>query len=284
MNRRIDGMVVAITGASSGIGKALAEELDRRGARLVLAARRLRRLRRLNDRLGDRHVVLRADVSDADDCRRMVEAAYERFGRLDTLVCNAGYGLIRPASMTTPDQFLEIFRTNVLGTAQCVGAAVPRLLRQPQRDGWRGQIVIVSSAAARRGLPDMGAYAATKAAQLSFVESLRVELRDGGVAVTSIHPVTTGREFFRSAMRVSGVRPPRPCGIEVSQTPEQVAQVLAQAIRRPRPEVWTHRRTEILMKLAVFAPRIADWVLSKRRPGRPTGDRRYSVSLTGSGA
>src|SRR3954452_6693327 len=123
MRRDIRGMVVAVTGASAGIGAALAEGLAGRGARLALAARRLDRLEELNARLGGGHLCVRADVSRPQDCERLVAETVGRFGRLDTLVCNAGYGILRPVHETTAEQMRDLFQTNVFGTADCVRAA-----------------------------------------------------------------------------------------------------------------------------------------------------------------
>src|SRR5438105_4816396 len=116
MLRRIDGMVVIVTGASAGIGKALAEELSRHGAKLALAARRIDRLEELNRQLGGGHLVVQCDVSQTNDCHRLINSAHQNFGRIDTLVCNAGYGEFRRAIETTPAQMEAIFRTNVFGT------------------------------------------------------------------------------------------------------------------------------------------------------------------------
>ena len=265
MSRRTAGMIVVVTGASAGIGRALSEQLAAAGATLALAARREERLRALNERLGGGHLCVPTDVADPAHCARLIARTLERYGRIDTLVCNAGYGLIRPVGDTTGAELLDLFRTNVLGTTACVNAALPHLLAQPHRDGWRGQVVVVASAASRRGLPDLGAYTATKAAQVSLAESLRVELRGSGVAVTTVHPVTTDTEFFREAIRRSRVRPPERGRVEVLQSPADVAAAIASAIRRPRPEVWPHLPSRLLLTLGAFAPRVVDWVLSNRR-------------------
>jgi NADP-dependent 3-hydroxy acid dehydrogenase YdfG len=194
MKRRLDQMVVVITGASAGIGRGLAEQLSAAGARLVLAARRLPRLEALNDALGGHHLCVQTDVSQPMHCQHLIDAAVRRFGRIDTLVCNAGFGVIGAAHQVDSDSMHELFATNVLGTSECIRHAVPAMLAQPHRDGYRGHVVIVSSAAARRGLPLFGAYTAMKAAQLSIAEALRVELLRG-FRLWQRHPILAMAQF-----------------------------------------------------------------------------------------
>jgi short-subunit dehydrogenase len=261
MARAIDGMVCIITGASAGIGEALARGLSARGAKLALAARRLERLEELNRQLGGGHQVIEADVSHPADCQRLIEEAHGRFGRIDTLICNAGYGLIAPIARTTDAQWLEIFRTNVLGTTGCIEAAVPLMRAQEKRDGWRGQVMIVSSAAARRGLPFFGAYSATKAAQLSVAEALRVELRRARIAVTSVHPVGTDTDFFTTAEQVSSRRVPGRGAMQARQPVERVVEAMVKGIERPRPEVWPMRSMRWGVGMGALMPRVVDWAL-----------------------
>jgi short-subunit dehydrogenase len=264
MRRSLEGMVVIITGASAGIGRSLAAQLSDRGASLALAARRLDRLEALNGALGGRHLCLRTDVSVRGECEALVARTHERFGRIDTLVCNAGYGILRPVHETTPRQMQEIFQTNVFGTADCVRAAVPHMLRQEPRGAWRGQVVFVSSAAARRALPFFGAYSATKAAQLSLAEAMRIELRPQRVAVTTVHPIGTDTEFGDAAFaRAGGGRIARVHG-EFRQSAETVAWAMVHAIERPRPEVWPARPTRWALAAAVLMPRLVDRVMARR--------------------
>jgi NAD(P)-dependent dehydrogenase (short-subunit alcohol dehydrogenase family) len=271
MPRPIEGMVVIITGASAGIGAALAEELSRRGARLALAARRLDRLDDLNRRLGGAHLCVRADVSLPDDCERLIGRTIEHFGGIDTLVCNAGYGILRRVHETTPQQMQEIFQTNVFGAADCVRAAVPHMLRQPpppggdlSSPGWRGQIVIVSSAVARRALPFFGAYSATKAAQLSLAEAMRVELRPQHIAVTTVHPIGTDTEFGDAAQARAGGGRIAPIPGEFRQSPAAVARKIVRAIQNPVPEVWPFPPSRWALGLATLVPRWIDRVMAKR--------------------
>ncbi len=262
MVRNLQEMVVVITGASAGIGKSLAEMLARRGAKLVLAARREDRLTALNASLGGNHLTVVADVAKCEDCARLIARSIERFGRIDTLVCNAGYGYYRLLENTTPDDVRKIFATNVFGTTDCIAAAMPHLLKQDLRDGYRGQVMIVSSAAARRSPPYLGVYGATKAAQLSIAEAMRVELRPKKIAVTSVHPIMTSTEFGQVAEAGGGVKIPRS---GMSQTVEQVANAMVNAIQRPRPEVWPHRASRWGLGLATLAPGLVDRALNRYR-------------------
>lgn len=263
--RDLSGMVVIITGASAGIGKALAEALSPRGARLALAARRLDRLESLNRALGGEHLCVQTDVAVREECEELIRRTMQRFGRIDTLVCNAGYGILRRVAETSAQEMQRIFQTNVFGTLDCIRAAVPLMERQEPRAGVRGQVMIVSSAAARRGLPFFGAYSATKSAQLSLAEAMRVEMREAGIAVTSVHPVGTETDFGATASREAGTtaRITRNTG-EVRQTAEQVATAMVRAIEHPRPEVWPLRSSRWMLSLATLIPGWVDRLMAKR--------------------
>jgi len=265
VTRQIADMVVIITGASAGIGRALAENLSQRSARLVLSARRADKLEELNAQLGGRHLVARADVSREEDCRALVEKALERFGRIDTLVCNAGYGIARGIVESSHEDVAQMFATNVYGTLDPIRAATPMMRKQDARDGYRGQIVIVSSAAARRGLPYFGIYSATKAAQLSIAEALRVELKDDLIAVTSVHPIGTQTDFFTVAQDLGGLKMPPPGTGEVRQSAATVAGKIVRAIERPRPELWPMRPARWGVSIATLTPGLVDRIMGKYR-------------------
>ena len=258
-------MVVAITGASAGIGKALAEALHARGARLALAARRLDRIDALNRQLGGGHLGLRTDVADRAQCEAFVARTVAHFGRLDTLVCNAGYGILRPVADSSPEEILRMFQTNVFGTTDCVRAAVPVMRGQEVRAGWRGQVMIVSSAAGRRGLPYFGVYSATKSAQLSLAEAMRVELRADAIAVTSVHPIGTETEFGDAAKKAGNNKVGiRQIAGEHRQTAETVAARMVKAIAKPRPEVWPFAPSRWAVSVGTLIPGVVDRVMAKR--------------------
>jgi short-subunit dehydrogenase len=190
--------VVFITGASSGIGRSLAVELGRGGASVGLLARRaetLSEIAREVEAAGGRALALPADVKDAGAVRAAADKLRERFGRVDVLVANAGIGVTTDARDLKADEVANVINVNVLGAVNSVTAVLPEMVERRS-----GQLVVISSLAAYRGLPKSGAYCASKAAVSAFFESLRVDLRGSGVDVTIIHPgfiktpLTAGRE------------------------------------------------------------------------------------------
>lgn len=256
-------MVCLITGASSGIGAALARELAGRGAKLALAARRREKLEALDADLGGGHLVLVADVGVPEDCERIVRRTQEHFGRLDTLIANAGYGISKATDATTSEEMRKMFAVNVFGTHDCARAAVEVMRHQPVRDGFRGQLMFTSSGAARRGIPFGGPYSATKAAQLSLAEAMRVELADDGIAVTSVHPVGTATEFFdiserEGTIKVQGIGPR-----SNHQSAEHVARRMVRAIEKPVREVWPARSVRYLLGVNSVLPSIGDLVMRR---------------------
>jgi NADP-dependent 3-hydroxy acid dehydrogenase YdfG len=177
---------VFITGASSGIGRALAAEYAARGARVALAARRADELERtlalVRDKGGD-GIVFPLDVTDAAAVRDAVRRAACDLGSLDMVIANAGFGgQMDPATMRWED-VAPMLRTNVDGAIATLLAAVPIFVEQK-----RGHLVGVSSLAGRRALPQAAIYSATKAALSAFLESMRMDLRAAGVRVTDVQP------------------------------------------------------------------------------------------------
>src|SRR5450756_862420 len=158
--------VVAITGASSGIGRATALRLARDGAGLVICARRADRLHEVAAAVisaGGQALAIVADVTIDADMQGLVASAVERFGRLDVMMCNAGFGIAGAIDDITPDQMRTLMDVNYFGTYYAARAALPVFRRQGT-----GHLIIVSSIVGKRGVPYMGAYAATKFAQVGL--------------------------------------------------------------------------------------------------------------------
>jgi short-subunit dehydrogenase len=190
--------VVLITGASSGIGRALALELGKRGARLGLTARRGEELLRLAEevgRAGGEALALPADVRDPEALKAAAERVRERWGRVDVLVANAGMSTTTAGTRLDAGEVGNVISINVLGVVNSVAAVLPGMLERGA-----GHLVAISSLASYRGMPKSGAYSASKAAVSTFFESLRVDLRKSHIDVTTIHPgfirtpMTAGRK------------------------------------------------------------------------------------------
>jgi len=222
--RDISGTVVAITGASAGIGAASARALAAEGALLVLGARRTERLEELATELGENVAVVEMDVRNPGDSTRLVETAYTRFGRLDALVANAGIGAYGGIMDLTDDQLGEMIDTNVAGTVWPIKAAVPGFIK-----AGGGDIVIVASVAGLRGAADEAVYAATKFAQVGLAGALDRELREHGIRVTTLSPGGTATEFAMGAGRT----PDMP-GLAEMMRPEDVASAVVTVLKQPR--------------------------------------------------
>jgi short-subunit dehydrogenase len=172
-----------VTGASRGIGRALAGELAARGATLGLAARSTDELTALAAQLPGDHHVLECDVADAASTQAAIDGFAQRAGGLELLVANAGIAHYGPFREQPLDKALQMSQVNWHGTLHTVHFGLPHLL-----EANRGHIVVVSSGAGLRSFPQAAVYGATKAAQRMFAEALRHELADTGVSLTTIYP------------------------------------------------------------------------------------------------
>lgn len=232
--RSLDGQVVLVTGATSGIGAACVRALAAEGARVAFGGRRGDRLEKLADELGRNRVLpVRMDVRSPADARRFVAAAISEFGRVDGLVANAGIGAYGGILDQSDDTLATMIDTNVSGTVWPVRAVVPELLR----DGRGGDIVIIASVAGLRGGGHEAVYAATKFAQIGLAGALDRELAPKGVRVTSICPAATRTEFAMGAGRTEDMP-------ELADwlDPDDVAGAVVTTMRQPRrmrTQLWT---------------------------------------------
>jgi NADP-dependent 3-hydroxy acid dehydrogenase YdfG len=185
--------VFLITGASSGIGAATALAAGAAGHRVVLAARSVDKLEALAAELGgdERALVVPTDVTEWTDNEALVGAALERFGRLDVVFANAGFGAKRGWLEETPEHWKAMVLTNVLGAAYTVRAAIPALKET------RGHVLLTGSVAGRRAVPG-SLYSATKWAVTAMGESIRQDLNDTGIRTTVIEPGAVDTPFFDS--------------------------------------------------------------------------------------
>jgi NADP-dependent 3-hydroxy acid dehydrogenase YdfG len=228
----INGKVVAITGASSGIGEATARLLAERGASVVLGARRLPRLHKVAREISDRGgsaVTCAVDVTVYEDVKQLVGVAVQHFGRLDVLVSNAGISNIGPLSGLDVDAWSAMIDVNVRGVLHGIAAALPVFQEQGQ-----GHFVTTVSTAGLKIVPTMAVYGATKNAVRTIMEGLRQESTDGVVRTTSISPGFVRTELDSSiddeALREQIRRNMDDFGLP----PEAVARAIAFAVEQPR--------------------------------------------------
>ncbi|MEU1672176.1 SDR family oxidoreductase [Streptomyces roseifaciens] len=229
----IDGKVVAITGAGSGIGEATALLLAERGARLVLGARRSGRLVDLVARIeqaGGTSVQIRTDVTRREDLHALVALAGRRFGRLDVLVSNAGAGTISPLDDLRVDEWDQMVDVNIKGVLHGIGAALPVFRAQGT-----GHFITIASTAAFRIVPAMAVYAGTKFAVRAVCEGLRQEAGDS-LRVTTVSPGAVATDFAEASTnrqvraRITEMRD------RIAIPPDAIARAVAFAIEQP-PDV-----------------------------------------------
>jgi short-subunit dehydrogenase len=254
----VSGRVAVITGASSGIGLAIARHLAREGAAVVLGARRADRLDEAIAEIraaGGRAESVVMDVTNEADVARLVDHARAAFGRVDVMVCNAGFGYYGTVEETPPALMRRMMDVNFIGTFLGTRAVLPWFRAQSS-----GHVIVISSIVGRRGIAQMSGYSATKAAQAAFVESLRSEFAGTAIHVSVVYPVSTETEFRHAMERdfghsVSGLGP--------KQSVEDVARAVVACVRKPRPEVYPHRMSRGLAVLNILAPGFTDRMARK---------------------
>ena len=268
MSRTLSGRTIIITGASSGIGAATAIECARAGMDVVISARREDRLIELASgirRLGGREAAMVAgDVTEPDIAQRMLDLAFDRFGRVDAVFANAGYGIEKPVIAMSADELRRIFDVNFFSCVELIQRAA-RLMIQHETPG---HLLMCSSCLAKFTLPHYSAYSATKAAQNHLCRAMGIELRSHGIAVSSVHPITTTTEFFVAVDRQGGkgeqgAMLPEHSPSMFVQTPQRVARAVVACLRRPKPEVWTSFIVRMSAAMMTLWPGLADIVMRR---------------------
>jgi short-subunit dehydrogenase len=245
---------VVITGASSGIGRATALEMARRGANVVLTARRTERLEDVAAQchaLGVRALAVTADVTRPEDCRRLVEAA----GEIDVFVNNAGFAVFGAITDADPDVLREMMDTNYFGTVHCTRAVLPQMLARR-----RGTIVNVSSITGLMGFARMSGYCATKFAVTGFTEAVRAEVIGSGVKVALVCPGTTDTEFF---VRAEKGKMPGASRLMPAVKPERVARAVCDAAEDGRYRRILPALAAIYMRTKEVFPKTAHWLFRR---------------------
>ncbi len=247
--------VVVITGASSGIGKALAHEFARRGAHLVLAARRLDRLEQLQKELSDTEtLIVKVDVSNEDDCKEMVDKAIDEFGQIDVLINNAGISMRSLFIETDLDVIKKLMDVNFWGTVFCSKYVLPHLLKT------KGSLVGVISIAGYVGLPGRTGYSASKYAIRGFLDALRIENLKKGLHVLVAAPGFTASEVRQVALTGDGSQQGEtPRDENKMMSAEECASLIANAVtKRKRHLIMTFKEGKLTVFLGKIFPSLLD--------------------------
>lgn len=246
----LSNQVVLITGASSGIGALTARKLAEHGAIPILTARSGEKLEQVGALIPGAHDRIVMDVTDETQVNAAVRSVLERYGRIDVLINNAGYGIFESFENTTVDEFAGMMDINYMGVVRCTKSVLPHMLA-----AGRGHVVNVASLAGKIGSAKSSAYSATKHAVLGFTNALRQEMSGRNIAITAINPGPVDTPFFDKA---------DPSGQYVENMrffllrPEQVADAILKAIKKRKPEVNLPFMGAAGIKLYQMFPRLAD--------------------------
>ncbi|MEW6337377.1 MAG: SDR family oxidoreductase [Acidobacteriota bacterium] len=265
------GKAALVTGASSGIGEALALELARRGARVALAARRADRLEQLAGEIrarGGEALALAADVTRDGDLERAVASTVERFGRLDVAVANAGFGVAARLEKLTLDDYRRQLETNVFGVLRTVYAALPELKKT------RGTLAVMGSVAGHVAGAGTSAYCMSKFAVRGLASSLRAELARDGVAVVLLSPGFVDSDIRRTDNAgVVHADAPDPMPRWLRMPADVAARAMARAIAARRREAVITGHGKVAVFLQRFSPGLVSWLSTKAMRGRPEPKR-----------
>lgn len=250
--------VVAIVGASSGIGRESALQFGKRGAKVVVSARNESGLQSLVDEiqyLGGEARAIPADVADFEQVKAIADYTVETYGRLDTWVHVAATGILSMFEKITPEEFQRVIDVNLMGQVYGAMAALPHL----KREG-RGALIHISSMEGRRSLPLQSPYSAAKHSIEGFLESLRVELQHEGIpiSVTSIKPAVINTPYYNHVRTKLGVKP---TGIPPYYSPNLVADAILYTAEHPTRDFIVGDVGRILDVLQRLSPELVDFIL-----------------------
>lgn len=255
----IEQQVVAVVGASSGIGRETALQFAKQGAKLVVSARSESGLTSLVNeisQLGGDAIAVPADVSVFEQVQAIADKTVEYYGRLDTWVHAAATAIIAPFEQVTLDEFKRVIDVNFMGQVYGARVALPHLRREGQ-----GALIHISSVEARRAMPLQSAYSASKHAVEGFIESLRVELQHEGVpiSVTNVMPAVINTPFYNKARTKLGVQP---TGVPPYYQPSLVAKAILHVAEYPTRDIIVGDVGRVLDLMQKLSPELVDALLN----------------------
>ena len=231
---KINGKRVLLTGASSGIGKAIAFELARKGARIILTSRQFDLLEKAAQEIKctfpevTTPLAIACDVTNREQVRRVIHFCVEHYGGVDILINGAGIGVYGICEKTSLEDFRSQMEVNFFGSVHFILEVLPLM-----REAGKGLIVNISSLAAKHGVPYLAAYGASKAALAALSQSLHAELVGSGISVLTVYPGYTQTDFFRKEKKVGGARRPDKPYASV----QKVAQAVVAGIEKEKHEL-----------------------------------------------
>ena len=259
MKRDLHGCRTLLTGASSGIGKALAEKLAQGGARLVLAARSEDKLQAVATSLTNRGfnvAAMATDVTSESQRQRVLQFTAQRLGGLDVLINNAGVGSFGHFVDCTQDILRQIMEVNFFAPAELIRIAIPLL-----KEGRQPALVSVASMCGRRGLPAWSEYSASKFALVGLCESLRAELAHSNIDVLVILPGLTQSDLGQHLLRNTGRMDIR---FDQGMPPQTVAADIVRALVKGRPETVLGSEARWMLRLNRWVPWILDFLIARK--------------------
>lgn len=259
LGMELAGKVVVVTGASMGIGEALARIFADHAATVVLSSRDAGRAEAARQRIGhtERTLAMACDVRRREDIERMVAATLERFARIDVWINNAGHGLIDSIATLDLAACRSMFETNLFGAIACMQAVVPVMKKQGS-----GAIINISSVAGHIAVPYSGAYSATKFALNAVGRTARIELRGTGINVLTVCPGFIATDFAVNAVK-GKERMRLGTAARKGISAERVARAVLVAYRKGKREVVVPWRDHIFIKLYQLFPRLLEHVMAR---------------------
>ncbi len=259
MSRDLNGKRAILTGASGGIGRAIAATLVKSGVRLVLASRNVATLNQLTSELmktGGDVIAIPTDITKPEDRQRLVAGAIEVFGGLDLLINNAGVGSWGHFSTSTPDIMRMVMEVNFFGPIELTRLAIPHLV-----NGNQPAVVNVTSMCGRKGMPAWPEYSASKFALVGMSEAWRGEFARFDVDVITIVPGMTDSGFQNHWLRTEGKASLR---FDEGMKPGEVAVGIVDAIRKNRTEVVLGHEARRLLRFNRYFPRLTNWLIARK--------------------